>query len=332
MVVLLALVPGLADGSFPGTNGRVAVSDGSIFTVGSDGSGRRELGRGLSPTWSPNGRRIAFVRFSAQEDSMAVFSMRVDGREVRRLTPFSRSFLQAPIWCPRGRSIAYAEDTGDLLPTRVGVIKTVRDDVRGLVDLTGDDDLSGSPSWSPDCSRIAYRRTIGGDPEGPGPETSEIWVMGADGSGKRRLTFNGANEDDVAWSPDGGLIAFVRDATVEEGDAAAEIWTVRPDGGDERRIAAAGSAIYAQVRWSPDGTRLLTVRTSSTSGRSDVLVLARDGSRTARVANGPSVVDWSPDGTRILLGDGRTVWVAKPDGTARHRIALGGSFDWQALR
>ena len=83
-----------------------------------------------------------------------------------------------------------------------------------------------APDWSPDSRLIAFEsngRTSAVDP------SSEIWVMRADGTGKKRLTHNSIGDNSPAWSPDGTRIAFVRDG---------RIWTMRPDGSSLRRLSS----------------------------------------------------------------------------------------------
>lgn len=70
-----------------------------IFTMDADGTNKKNLKNGVSsPAWSPNGRRIAFVSIAPPENA-DIFTMKVDGTDVRRLTR-SRAFDSAPDWQP----------------------------------------------------------------------------------------------------------------------------------------------------------------------------------------------------------------------------------------
>lgn len=79
-----------------------------IWSVNVDGGAARLLsrkpaGEGASPSWSPNGRRIAF------EDVCDIWSMRADGSDQRLLAPAGGRCYGEPAWSPRGTKIAYSD-------------------------------------------------------------------------------------------------------------------------------------------------------------------------------------------------------------------------------
>ena len=73
----------------------------------------------------------------------------------------------------------------------------------------------GSPSWSPDSSRLAFAANARG--------RFEVSIVGLDGSGVRRLTNSTGEDIDPAWSPDGKLIAFSRDGAIDTVDLAGKV-------------------------------------------------------------------------------------------------------------
>ena len=114
--------------------------------------------------------------------------------------------------------------------------------------ITQDRFVDDQLSWSPNGTKIAFVSNRGGK--------FGIWVMNANGSGKRLLTADGAVP---AWSPDGNTLAFVR--TNGRTDA---IWMMDADGGNQRRLTVPpqlGSdyARDSMPEWSPDGEALAFV-------------------------------------------------------------------------
>ena len=141
-----------------------------------------------TPSWSPDGKRIAYVRLHGGNPD--VYLMNADGSHRRNLTR-SASGDAFPSWSPDGKRIAY---------TRV--------DASGVYDIFVIDPANGKrrrltlaaqaigPVWSPNGDMIAFEKA------------GEIWVMRADGTHIRRLTNQRASDGNPAWSPDGSQIAF----------------------------------------------------------------------------------------------------------------------------
>ena len=81
-------------------------------------------------------------------------------------------------------------------------------DGSGTRRLTHNAGYDGEPAWSPDGRKIAFQSKRGFRYRG-GMGNGEIYVMNADGSGKRNLTRNPGLDGSPSWSPDGRRIAFV---------------------------------------------------------------------------------------------------------------------------
>lgn len=97
--------------------------------------------------------------------------------------------------------------------------------------------IDTSPTWSPDCSRIAFVSDRSAKPQ--------IYTMNADGSDQRRLTFSGQNNTTPAWSPDGEHIAF--SGFTGRGT---DVFTSTLDGYIRRLTFGGGSNEHPT--WSPD--------------------------------------------------------------------------------
>jgi TolB protein len=188
--------------------------------------------------------------------------------------------------------------------TRRGFSEDEHDDEIRLVGLDGHETHVASdaahPAWSPDGAQIAFERKIDADVG----RQDEIWVMYADGSGSRRLTYHAADDHDPAWAPDGERILFVRSLA---------LYGVPADGRRPAALLAAGGE-DDDVALSPDGRRLAFSRAG------DVWTARADGSDLRRLTVGSRTDNepaWSPDGRRIVFGSDGDIWVMDADGSDR---------------
>lgn len=209
-------------------------------------SGRRLLVRGGStPTWSPDGGRVAYAwhvpRRSAA--SSAIWIVQADGTRRAQLThPDSACVDLHPSWSPDGRSIVFARECADVAHDSLDVDLFTVDTGSGKVSpLTSTpDDWEDSPSVSPDGSEVAFMLDDG------------IHALALPTKTLRRVThaLTLAGDNEPAWSPDGLRIAYARDGK----GVTRAVFVARRDGGNARRLTGWG-ANYAPV-WSPDGRSL----------------------------------------------------------------------------
>jgi Tol biopolymer transport system component len=105
LALILTVTASSAMGAYPGTNGRIAFyrADGHIYSVRPDGTGLIDLGPGRTPSYSPDGKRLAFA------SNGNVWTMNADGGNRRRVTkPAFGGF--DPTWSPDGKRLAFASD------------------------------------------------------------------------------------------------------------------------------------------------------------------------------------------------------------------------------
>jgi Tol biopolymer transport system component len=179
---------------------------------------------------------------------------------------------------------------------------------------------SFDPAWSPDGRKIALVSNRAG--------SFEVYVMNADGGGKRRLTRHARVVARPVWSPDGRKIAFESlrhagpRACSDQWPSAGcnwEVYVMNADGSGQRRLTRSpGLDRYAA--WSPDGRKLLFHRARSTGGA--LRVMNADGSGQRRLGGG-SPGSWSPDGQEIVFsrgGSDRDVYVMNADGSSQRNL------------
>ncbi len=162
------------------------------------------------------------------------------------------------------------------------------------------------PTWSPDGQRLAFASNRAGRKIGAFADTSDIYVMNADGSNVVRRTSGGYNVD-PAWSPDGRTIAFT---TLEQGSAG--IAVIDAAGAQGPMVLLDRPGYDAQPSWSPDGQRI----TFTSDWRAydfvyDLYVMNADGSDVRELLVGPFLSAdgpqfyyqsaWSPDGQQIAV-------------------------------
>ncbi len=147
----------------------------------------------MSPAWSPDGRKIAYVSFENAQPSIWVQEVFTGRRE--RMTSF-KGINGAPAWSPDGRSLAMTlskDGNPDIF-----VMDVAR---RSLRPLTRHWSIDTEPSWSPDGKSIVFTSDRGGAPQ--------IYRVSVNGGEPSRVTFEGGYNARASYAPDGRLLTMV---------------------------------------------------------------------------------------------------------------------------
>jgi Tol biopolymer transport system component len=246
-----------------------------IYTINVDGTGERKLTdtTGLdTPTWSPDGQRLAFVS-DRDDGNSELYVMDSDGTHQRRLTntPEEESW---PAWSPNGEQIAYAID-----PNGDSTIWVMNTDGSHRTQLA-----SGFfPTWSPDGERIAYTTYYG--------ERPTLAVMNSDGSEQRSLgaslvqkAFGIGSAEEPAWSPDGERITFAAPV----GRDNEEIFVMNANGSGRTRLTDIPGHDHWPPTWSPDGTRIAFTSDGTKATNPEIYVMNSDGSGLTKLTDDPA--------------------------------------------
>ena len=147
----------------------------------------------MSPSWSPDGKRIAYVSFEGKNSAIYIQDILTGKRE--RLAAFP-GINSAPDWSPDGTRLA-------MTLSKDGNTEIYIMDLRNksLQRLTRHAGIDTEPAWSPDSKKLAFTSDRSGGPQ--------IYEINATGGEPRRLSFEGKYNTRPEYSPDGKYITLV---------------------------------------------------------------------------------------------------------------------------
>jgi Tol biopolymer transport system component len=289
----------------------------------------------LSPVWSPDGSRIAWLRMGSSES--AVFVANVAGGthgKVADVYPIRVEAVGRHLdWSPDGEYLAVPDKSNPEQPFHIALVRA-KDGSKTAVTQPPEKIIGDlSPAFSPDGKSIAFLRALSSG-------VDDVYVAPTQGGSPRRLTFDNRNALSVAWTPDGRSIVFSSDrrrntvlwrmpasggeperiASVAENAADpifsrdgrmayaqffqdANIWRVDTEG-NQRPVKVISSTQYdSSPQYSPDGSRVAF--RSNRSGSNEIWVSDSNGRFPVQLTRyaGPltGTPRWSPDGMNIAF-------------------------------
>jgi Tol biopolymer transport system component len=235
---------------------------------------------------------------------------------------------QFEAWSPNGRLILFSSDRPAHKQWDLYVMNV---DGSHLRRLTDDKLRENNP-------RFLSNRTIGFTVRG------KRWVIGADGRGRKRLFRHAHGTHRHAArrsgsSPNGRWIAFGRHRPNGPrdwyGDTAVDVYVMRSDGSDKRRVATVGPATHFSPEWSPN-SRAFTFEAPPNGGNAVIsqgttiseIYIVHLGRKATQLSHSPGscCALWSPNGNEIAFvspgspTDYSDLTLTKPDGSNQHTL------------
>lgn len=217
----------------------------SYLQVASSAQMTTSSGLSFYPTFSPDGKEIAFSTDRGKGFEIFVRQVSPGGKEVQ-ITSDGEQNMQ-PVWSPDGNLIAYSSKTRGgiwLVPALGGTARKLTD-------------FGSHPAWSRDGQWIAFQSSalddFSADSIGVNPP-STIWEIRPDGNNARQITSPGRPEGGhgaPSWSPDAKRIVFVSGVR-----GTGQVWSIAPDGRGLVCLTSQVSSYYDPV-YSPDGRSVL---------------------------------------------------------------------------
>jgi Tol biopolymer transport system component len=162
-----------------------------------------------NPNVSPDGQKIAFA--SRRSGRLEIWSCKIDGTDLMRLTHFEAPDTSAPCWSPDGRSIAFNSD-------KEGSWDIYVMDAQGGPPrrLTTDSSVDARPTWSRDGRWIYFSSNRTGD--------HELWRVPTEGGDEIQVTAGEGSYWYAAESADGRFLYYAKSG---------QLWRMPLNGGDE---------------------------------------------------------------------------------------------------
>jgi len=248
-----------------------------LVVADADGENARVLMESLqpimSPAWSPDGRKLAYVSFENRQSQIFVQELRTGAR--RRVSA-RKGVNSAPVWSPDGRYLAVTLSKGD---GNLDIYK-LELATQVLTRLTSWPSIETEPSWDNDGKSIYFTSDRSGGPQ--------VYRVAADGGSPTRVSFEGKYNARPRISPDGTKVAVVHN---DRGNYRIAVIDVERS---YTQVLTEGS-LDESPAFAPNGEMLIYA--SRTGGRGVLSTVSVDGRFEQRIAAATGEIRepaWSP--------------------------------------
>jgi dipeptidyl aminopeptidase/acylaminoacyl peptidase len=296
-----------------------------------------------SPTWSPDGKQIAFLSDAEKRGQLQLYVTSAAGGPARKLTTV-KGFLQAPAWSPDGKSIAVlftegmSKAAGPLVAEEhpTGEIKdafyeqrlAVSDLATGnLRQITPADTYVYEYDWSPDGKRFVVSSALGnGDNNWWLAEMSTLDVATGLMKSIYKPKFQIAQPQ---WSPDGSKIAFIEGLMSDEGLTGGDIYSIDAAGGDAENLTPNSKTSPSWFAWTKPGKILLAEYASGDSAIAVLDPATRKADQLWRGSERVNAGGWGP--TLSVASDGKISAVVRSSFASAPELWAGPLGDWKQI-
>ncbi len=274
-----------------------------------------------SPTWSPNGRRLAFVRSTPEEHSV-IIAPAIGGGE-QRVARLGERKVQALDWSPDGSQLAM---TAQEEPYGAYSVYLLALDSLTPRQLTAPPDYYHGdldPAFSPDGEHVAFVRSVV-------EHVQDVYTVPVDGGEPRRLTHDDAEVGGLDWMAEGRRIVFASDR-----EGASRLWSIPAEGGAPQWLPAGGGSGAYQPSVARAGRRMtFTERSHDLNIWRLKPVTGASGLSSHRAifsTRWDSNPDIAPGGEHVAFASKRSgsfeIWISRADGTDPVQLTdFGGPF------
>jgi serine/threonine protein kinase/Tol biopolymer transport system component len=281
-------------------------------------------------TSTPMGGGAGQIAFASDRSGMnQIYLMNTDGSNVVRITNMPEGACQ-PDWSPDGMRLVFISPCSRNLDRYSGSgLFIINVDGTGLVPLPTVPGGDFDPSWSPDGKMIAFTSLRNSGRE-------RIYVINLEDNTVKRLSEQYSRDKQPEWSPDGTKIAFV-----SQRDGPSQIWTMYPDGTEQKPFSQSGSKIDTHPVWYPDGTGILFTQAEVAGGVTSLVAASYSDQEYTeyRFDFGPIPIRearYSPDGLWIVFeswpqGSNHEIYIATASGANRTPITNYARWDFDPI-
>ncbi|MEG4490747.1 DPP IV N-terminal domain-containing protein [Microcoleus sp. D3_18_C4] len=222
---------------------------------------------------SPDGQQVAFVK------DKNIYKMNADGSGMTKLTKSPGEYVSGGselVWSPDRTKIAFL--FGAYPKQQIYTINADGTHLKNLTNNPQNQVYNVKLFWSPDSSHIAYYYNKPGDSSG---EQQDIYLLDINRGTPKNLTQKPRNYDEISWSPDGKVIAFVAGEFNNQ-----KLYTINADGNQLNQLATRlKPSGISELAWSTDSKQIAFIFNEIQGDKSKLYVINRDSSALTKLTN-----------------------------------------------